>query len=438
MVFKNALLLALLVLPAAARAELSVEGARALDDGLRALYGLDYEASRKAFRSLVEREPDNPFGYLFESGGIWWQSSMEYGLFKDTPTLQGLFEQDVEAAVRKADAWTDAKEEHRRADGHFVLGMALGTRGQWHLMRGNPVRAYFDGKKAIKHLKKCLKLRDDYYDAELGLGVFDYQAAQMSGILKFSAAIGGMRGDEKRGLEKIRLATEKGRYGSRQATQLLMMVYLYDKHDFAAALPLVRRLRKDFPQSVYFAQLEAVALERTGDLEGSYAAGREVFEHAAEYPHSFAKKLLSLLCGAAGPHCLSPKIMEPFARWIDALILREEAALAAARKARKSRKPAAGPSLVERERLLQVLVLWRGHAADVLGRREAADADYKRVLAGPEVGDVKKRAKECLTAPCVPKSILAYARALSKGDVWPYAADALEPGRHFEKLPEKP
>ena len=66
-----------------------------LDEGLNALYSLDYVQARRASRKLIELEPDNPFGYLFEASAIWWQASQEYVLFKDTPTLQGLFEQDV-------------------------------------------------------------------------------------------------------------------------------------------------------------------------------------------------------------------------------------------------------------------------------------------------------------------------------------------------------
>ena len=137
-------LICLLVLAGApaAQAALSRNAEIQLDEGLKHLYGMDYEKSRAAFRKLIELEPDNPFGYLFESGAIWWQSSQEYGLFKDTPTLQGLFEQDVDAAVRKADPLTDAKDKTTRADGHFVEGMSLGTRGQWGLLRGHYWRAF--------------------------------------------------------------------------------------------------------------------------------------------------------------------------------------------------------------------------------------------------------------------------------------------------------
>jgi len=64
--------------------------------------------------------------------------------------LQGLFEQDVEAAIRKADPWTNSKDKAVRADGHFAMGMALGTSACGACLRGHHVKAYFEGK-AVKH-----------------------------------------------------------------------------------------------------------------------------------------------------------------------------------------------------------------------------------------------------------------------------------------------
>ncbi len=60
-------------------------------------------------------------------------------------------------------------DPQRRLDGYFVSGMALGTLGQWRLMRRHMLDAYFIGKKAVKQLKRCLKLDPDYADAGAGL-----------------------------------------------------------------------------------------------------------------------------------------------------------------------------------------------------------------------------------------------------------------------------
>jgi tetratricopeptide (TPR) repeat protein len=364
-----------------------------LNEGLERLYSLDYASSREAFRKLIELEPDNPFGYLFEAGGIWWESSQEFGLFKDTPTLQGLFEEDVDAAARKADAYIDSKDPQVRADGYFASGMALGTLGQWRLMKGRWMDAYFAGKKAIKHLKKCVKLDPSYYDADLGLGVFDYQTARLSGIAKLGFLF-GLHGNEKRGIAEIQLAADKSRYSGRQAADFLLTLYLIDTRDFARALPLAAKLHLDFPRSPYYLFLEALIRDRLGDRDGSLALGQQLYGLIAANPSAFRPKWLTLVCGLSGPVCLKKDDAAQALRWFDHAL----AATAA-------EKP---------DGLRALLHLFRGQLLDVLDRREEAVAEYRRVETLPDFDSARARAAECASAPCGRDEILRRLRAWSK------------------------
>ena len=391
--FAAALLAAALARPAAAGPHLSPAAEAQLDEGIKLLYSLDYVQSRAAFRKLIELEPDNPFGYLFEAGGIWWESSQEFGLFKDTPTLQGLFEEDVDMAQHKADVYIDSKDPQQKADGYFVSGMALGTLGQWRLMRGHWMDAYFAGKKAIKHLKKCVKLDPTYYDAQLGLGVFDYQAAHFSGIAKLGFLF-GLHGNEKRGIAEIQLAIDKSRYASRQASEFLLCIYLIDLHDFARALAVVQKLRADFPQSPYYLFLETMLRERLGDHDGSFAVGRQLYDQIAANPTAFRSKWLTLVCGLSGPDCLGNGDAEKALPWFDY-------ALAAAAK----EKP---------DGLQALLHLLRGQLLDVLDRRDEAVAEYKQAEALPDFDSSRERAAACASAPCRRDEVLRHLRSLSK------------------------
>jgi len=366
-----------------------------LDAGLTALYSLDYAEARRASRKLIELEPDNPFGYLFEAGAIWWQASQEYGLFKDTPTLQGLFEQDIEAGVRKAEAYIDSKDKQTRADGYFVSGMTLGTRGQWNLMKGKWLDAYFDGKKAMKHLKKVVKLDDEYEDVYLGLGVFDYQAAHLQGIAKLGVLF-GLRGDEKRGLERIQRAVDKAGFARRQAAQMLTSIYLLDLHDDARALPLIEGLRKDFPGSPYFVFLEALVRHRLGDWDGSLAVGRELHRIVAADPKAFRHKWLTLACGLSGSDCLAKPEMERTLAWLDHAL-----------ETTAKEKPSTFRSLLH---------LLRGVTLDVLGRRDEAVKDYQRAEFLPPLGESREVARACLASPCDRADVLKRLRAMSKED----------------------
>ncbi|MEK7744864.1 MAG: hypothetical protein AAB578_10800, partial [Elusimicrobiota bacterium] len=129
---------------------------------MEALFDLDFARSRLEMRRLIEAQPSNPLGYLGEAGLLWWQASAEFGLFKDTPVLEELFEEDVDAAIAAAKPLIDSDDPRARADGYFASGMALGLHGQWEIGRGRFLKAYFDGKKAVTNLKRCVKLDTDY------------------------------------------------------------------------------------------------------------------------------------------------------------------------------------------------------------------------------------------------------------------------------------
>lgn len=408
-----ALAVALLILsaPAPASARLSPLAEKSLDEGLHHLYSMEYEESRRAFRKIIEAEPDNPFGYLFESGGIWWQSSMEFGLFKDTPTLQGLFEQDVDAALRKVDAYEASKDKDTRADGHFVEGMALGTLGQWEMMRGHWVKAYGIGRKALKHLNKCLKTDREYHDAELGLGVFMYQAGHFSGVLKFMAALGGVRGDEAKGLEMMERAAKQGRYGARQAAQFLSSIYIADRHDYGAALPHIQRLRRDFPESVYFEFIEAMLQFQLGRWDESEKLGRDIFEGSRENPSGLNRKLLGLVCGLTGDRCLERGDAEKSLIWFSHAIHDMPEPPPQPKGKTKHRAPIMDPADLQ---WLSLMHLFRGYSLSILGQAAEASEDYRWVLDHPDFSDNHARAQECLKGPCDAKAILLYLRDQSK------------------------
>jgi len=364
------------------------------EEGVLRLYSLDYARAQAAFRRIIELEPDNPSGYFFEAGALWWQSSQEYGLFQSTPALQGLFEQDVEASLRKADDYIDSKDPGKKAAGHFVSGMALGTRGQWNLMKRRYIAAYFDGKKSIKHLKKCLKIDEGFYDAYLGLGVFDYQAARFSGAIAKLGILFGMKGNEKRGLERIQLSVDKARYCSRQAAGFLASIYISDMHDFSRALPVVQRLRRDFPSSPFYLFLELILRHRLGDWDGSLDLGRELYRTAAADPVAFRPKWLTLFCGLSGSACLDEEDSRRALEWIDHAL----------DKTRKE-KP---------DGFRTLLRLFRGHCLELLGQREDALKEYRLVATLPPFDDVRDRAKACLEEPCGRESLLGSLKEMSR------------------------
>lgn len=366
-----------------------------LDTGLRSLYNLQYEEARTIYQGLIEREPNNPYGYLFRAGATWWQASNEYGLFKDTPSLEGIFESDIEALIRTSATLTESTDAETRAEGYFLSGMAYGARGQWQLLRGRWMKAYFDGKKGVRQLNRALKIREDAYDAYLGLGVYDYQADRLSGLLKLSAVL-LIGGDAERGIQRLHVAGEKAAIADVQADMFLINIYMTENLP-TKALTVIQKLRQRFPDSSYLQFLEVMVLAGQKDFAGSYKDAKDLFTRSKGDPAFFQRKQLSLWCGLSGEKCLSPERAKMAAEWLGQ-------AAAQAESEAKGEKDLSW---------IAALRFYQGAALDLAGQRAEAFPAFQKALAGPLPEGLKDTAKWCLLQPCTQQEIMQRLKALS-------------------------
>lgn len=363
--------------------------AETMGKAMVSLYNLDYEAARGHVRGLLAAQPQNPMGYLAEAGLLWWQAEAEVNLFLESPQMSAVFEQDVQNAISLGERLADSKDPVREADGHFIAGMAWGLHGQAELQRGRWLKAYSDGKKAIRHLKKCVKTDPDYQDAYLGLGIFDYQTDRLPAALKLPMLF-VHRGDAKRGIARIIQSMEKGRFARDQAGAFLLTIYVKEG-DWDAALALLKRLREQFPQSPYFRYREASLLALRGDWEASYRNALELLDEAASQPDLLGRKQLSLFCGQVGAQCLDQTFTSAFVRWLDRALSESSSS-----------------------RWASLLYLYRGVARDVLGQRVDAVHDYSKAVAAPDFPPAHEFARRCLGSACDREETLRMLRELAR------------------------
>jgi len=370
-----------------ARAQINVVSQQYLQEATASLYSLDYADSRKSLRKIIAENPENPFGYLFEAGAIWWQFSNENNLFLKQPDLQDLFIADLTEAMVKSKPMLTSSAPEVRADGDFAQGMALGLRGQWRLLMGHWIDAYFDGHKSLRFLHECLTSDPTYYDADLGLGVYDYEAARFGRKIKMGFLF-KIFGDEKKGIRLMSLAKGKGRYSRRQAAVFLLTLYIQDKKDYRDALPLAQEMRRSFPQSPYFEFVQAMLDYDFGLKDESFDLGADLFRKLGKDPARFNPKILSLACSLSGNSCLNKRQMTFFMDWINGGI----------------EKFYGNDS---QKKWIVALRLLRGYSEGALGKTAQADEDFHDVLTAPDFLDFHARAEQCLSLGCDRQSILA-------------------------------
>lgn len=357
-----------------------------LETALHSMYALDYSTAEAAAEAFISANPDNPYGELFLTGMLWWRAATELLRASDAPDLARRFDAHSRAAVAKSKRLFKAPKPRVRAEAYFVAGMSLGLRGQWRLTNRQYFKAYLDGKKAIKYLRKSVEIDPNLEDAYLGLGIFDYQAAVLPGVLRLGALL-LVRGDREGGLARIRRAMTKGRFSNRQAASFLLTILQTQEKDVQGALAIAKDLHAKFPEGTYYLGVEAALLTASGDRAAAVAAWAAAYE-ALRKMEAFRTKGWAVLCGAYGDSCLSEDNLTSVEAWINGAL---------------NTPPASPPP-----GWTGALHLVRGLARDSRRDARAAQDDYAAALADPELpSELKDFAQTCRAKGCSADAVLA-------------------------------
>src|SRR5262249_37639315 len=140
------------------------------------------------------------------------------------------------------------------------------------------VSAIHNGSKGIDYHRKVIKLDPEYADAYLSIGLYDYIVGSLPLPFKLMAAMGGVHGSRKRGIDELQIAVTKGKFASDDARTMLVALYERDGQ-YDKALGLLNDLSGRYSQNYLYSLERAVALGRCGKRDESYAAFDEVLKN---------------------------------------------------------------------------------------------------------------------------------------------------------------
>jgi hypothetical protein len=360
-----------------------------LKTALTDLYSMNFEQANRDFAQIVQANPNDPFAYLSDAGALWWETSAQNGIIPAPDWLRQRFKSDLKLAIKGARRLLASSSRSDRAEGHFIIGLSLGELGEWDFIHHHWFKAFLNGRKALSHLKDCIRLDSTYYDAYLGLGSYDYQVSRFGFLLKAGAFLGGLHANERRGIEHLIIAEDRGPYSRDQAAIFLATLYLADKKDYKTSLSIIEKLRQKYPRSLYFEFLEIALRSKLGEWNRSLALGQDAFNAAKANPEAYKKNLLDLACGFSPQDCLNPQESYEIVNWLSRAIDSFQR-----------------PEQNADEGFLSLLHLYRGFGEDLEGLRDAAKNDYQWVLAHPDFLENHSQAQECLKLSCGRREIL--------------------------------
>jgi tetratricopeptide (TPR) repeat protein len=242
-------LLALAVpLPLAAQQDTEAQFEAAARRGIEEVYNLDFEAADRDFRRLAELKPAHPAGPFFSAMVLWWRILIDI----DNEQYDDQFHDALDHVIDLCDDML--KQDENDVTALFFKGGAIGFQGRLETHRSQWLAAANAGRKALPIVQQAAALDPNNYDIQLGMGIYNYYADVIPREYPFvkPLMIFVPAGDRQKGIEQLRLASERGKYASVEATYFLMQLYYQFEKNYPLALDLARRLHDRFPNNMLF------------------------------------------------------------------------------------------------------------------------------------------------------------------------------------------
>ena len=368
--------------------------------GLDALYNIDYDKAERDFKEIVKLVPNHPGGYQLLAARVWiktlyesrrLQSSLynsdafySNGDDKVDPKIVAEFRNLTRESKRLAEA--KLKEDPKNIEALDFLANTEGLKASFEeAVERRHFAALRDGNDAVDHHREVLKLDPKYIDAQITIGLYEYVVGSLPLPVKILAGATGYRGSKKRGLAMLEQVAKEGRWAQDDAKSVLILLYTREKR-YEDVLKLTRDLSAKYPRN-YLLRLETadalVALagvkRKQKDLAGAVQAEKEAFT-------TFDELLRDRNARDAA------------ARALDLIHFKYGEVLLMAGYHERAAKEFLAATKVERaeQGMVTMAYLYAGRAYDAGGKRDEALAQYKTVLARPNVYDSHDAAKRGL------------------------------------------
>ncbi|HSR52083.1 MAG TPA: tetratricopeptide repeat protein [Acidobacteriota bacterium] len=237
---------------------------KAVEEGQKAVFRLDFEEAERIFRRLKSEHPRRPEAYgmlttvklnqlLFAAKNLALDDYATPTPFTKQPTYKNVQEERV-AFLKSVQQLEDFCDRGLAGDPDNVLLLYFKGVGYENLatealaVRKDTGSAQKFGRRARNLHERVLELRPGLVDANMSLAVHEFAAATLPWRIKWLAFLLGIRGNKERALERLQLVSEKGIYRSRDAQVLLALLQAW-KGDPSVAARIFRDLRRDFPQN---------------------------------------------------------------------------------------------------------------------------------------------------------------------------------------------
>lgn len=366
--------------------------------GYAANYNLDYATARAKFEEIRKRWPQHPAGDLYVANIVWLEHlyklrRLQTGLYQNESFYAG-FEGSKEDGEKGDEVEVQVDREFRAlmtAAKNKALNLVNANRtdpyAKYYLGAVHSILAAYEastarkfwsamrnGSKGIDAHQQVLKLKPDYYDAYLSVGLYDYVIGNLPFPVKALIAMGGVRGNKERGIKQLNSIIEHNADNADDARVMLIGIY-QNENKPEEALKILKDFTTRYPNNFLFRLELASVLSQLNRKDEAFAA-------------------FDALVKEAGTNSPAAKSMDLIRFQYGEALAKQNAFDKAAQQFAAAAKEANGEA-----GLVTMAVLRAGQMYDLTEQRNEAIAQYKVVLTRPNVYDSREQAQKGLKQP---------------------------------------
>lgn len=236
-----------------------------LDNGYRQMYNSQFDQAHQTFSEWHRLHPNDSIAFVSDAAAYLFSEferlhllQLEFFVHDNhfyidrKPVPDPLSKQKFESALNHA-AELSAREP-QDPNAIFATVLCHGLRSNYLALIEKHYTASFREIKVARTLaEQLLAQHPEYYDAWIVIGLENYILSLKSAPVRWLLRLSGGETKEALGIEKLRLAAEKGHYLAPFARLLLAVVALRD-HNTDGARDLLEGLAHEFPNNSLYSQ----------------------------------------------------------------------------------------------------------------------------------------------------------------------------------------
>ncbi len=186
--------------------------------GINLSYNFQLTEAEQIFNKIIDDYPHDPDGYLLLSQNYLWKylGNKDEGDFK---TFLKFIDLSIEKSKSKL------KKSQKQDILNYQLGKAYMFKAMALTTNGSNVDAFWATKTSMSYFEDVLDETPSFYDANLGIGVFQYALGYVPSVFKWALTLTGLSADKDKGLNNILIAYKKGNDSKTEAAFHLGKIY---------------------------------------------------------------------------------------------------------------------------------------------------------------------------------------------------------------------